>query len=410
MSTGNPGDWPNPKPLPAATVQAATPVIQAGPVAVEKTWGDRAWDLAKVLVPSMVFVLTALLLKSGKITQEDADFINKSATILVSSTDPSATVDITPSTSGKTSTVTVTPKTPVKKVDDEPTPADTISADVLKKIVDRIQALEDGQGNLSTAIQKLMNPPAPKPDPAVDPAPAPLPVDPSKPTIVVTDSAGKVVTDSGPNSKAATIDAGRPVKVVSTTAVEWLEDASNVADVDLLEFPGGYSCTLRNGASVTLTAGYTGANGKTLLAKVKLLCAAQPPPKPTPTPIDPDVKPTPKPVGEMKVVVIYESEQNHTRQQDLILASVVSGKINDVLTAKCSKGPDGRPNFRRWDQNLEVNKTSPMGSLFSSTLAAAQSKGLPAVVVSCGDDQTIYPIPPDATEDQVISIITCGAQ
>lgn len=370
MSTGNPGDWPKePQPLPVnppVTTQAATPVFQSEPVKVQKTWGDRAWDLAKVIVPSLAFIFTSYMLKSGKITQEDADFINKSATILVSSTDPSSTVDITPSTNGKISTVTVTPVPAVKTVDVKPTPSVTISIDDFKKLIDRVQGIEDVQKNQSDVLQKILNPPAPKPDPSVDPAPAPGPIDPSKPTIVVTYPSGKVVTDSGPNSKPATIIEGRPVKIVATSAVEWMEDASSVEDVDLIPFPGGYSCTLHNGASVTLTAGYKDAAGKILLAKVKLLCAAQPPPKPPgPTPIDPDIKPpAPKPVGELKVVMIYESEQNHTRQQDLILASALSGKINDVLTAKVSKGPDGRPNFRRWDQNLEVNPSSVMGGLF----------------------------------------------
>jgi hypothetical protein len=49
-----------------------------------------------------------------------------------------------------------------------------------------------------------------------------------------------------------------------------------------------------------------------------------------------------------------------------------------------------------------------MGSLFEEILPAAKSKGLPAVVVTCGPDSTVYPIGPDATEDSVIAVLGCG--
>lgn len=265
-----------------------------------------------------------------------------------------------------------------------------------------IDELKEQIKNLSDVVRKLLDPPVPKPIEETKVVPKP-----GSATIVVTDTAGNPVTDSATESKPGEVEDGHPVKILATVPVKWRVDKSNPDDVFLLEFPTGFSCTLRNGASATFFA--AGTSIDPAMIKVQAKKAPQPPPKPDPIEPTVDTKPKPpKPANDMRVLFIYESKQNHSRSQDLILSSALTGKIFDKLQANCSKGADGRPNWRRWDQDNEIGEVSPMGKMFRECLPGAKEKGLPVVVVACGDVSTIYPIGLDATEESVLAVLNCG--
>lgn len=266
------------------------------------------------------------------------------------------------------------------------------------------QALLDQIAQLQKLVDSVLKPPAPTPVPV--PVPTPIPAPDGTAKINVFDEQDKPIT-------AATIEAGTLFRVASTIApgnAGW--SVSRNGDVKLITLANneGFVCYLSPGAWVEyhLTDFTT---RKQSVLRITCNQGPQPPPGPGPIPAPiptVDIKPTPKPATDLRVFVVYESSQNHTAKQDVILSSVVSGKINDALNARCSKGSDGRANWRRWDKDIVYDSSSPMGSLFSSVVEAAKSKGLPALVVACGNDSTVYPISPDATEDAVISVLNCG--
>lgn len=240
--------------------------------------------------------------------------------------------------------------------------------------------------DMQEQIRKLMDELAKKHEP-----PAPVPVPPA--SIKVVDSSGKVLADP--------IEAGRQFKVVASVAGKWaITSESPTTDYDVMEYPDHLVCVLRNGAKLSIS--HATESPLTLTAiMVKCLDAPRPPPTPIPDdPVEPD-----KPKLGMRVLMLYESSQNHSAKQDLILNSFTTGKINDAVVSRVTKDADGRPNWRRWDVDLNVDTSSAMGKLFAETKPKAVQRGLPALVIAMGDDATIFQIPPDANEDQVIAAI-----
>lgn len=430
MSQGN---TPNP-----VTPDPVTP--GPSPVVVQKTWEDRLWNL----LPIGAMILLMFAVNRGWLTKEQADVINKAIPIVVSAPAPAddgkAAVEIsTGKDAAGADTVTVKPTLaaapPELSIDDidkwlplvekiatvvkpilmpDPKPAPTPTP--LPGPSPSEQALLDQIARLQEQIKEILKPPAPTP---IDPRPipvipgptpiVPIPVVPGPgptdgPKIVITDEQGKPIT-------AATIDAGILFQVgsnVGGTDASWTVSRNGDVSIVTLANNAGYVCYLKPGAWVEFHLTDFGSRKN---SQLRITCNKGPQPPPNPTPDQPtvDVKPTPKPAGEMRVFVVYESSQNHSRQQDLILASVESGKISEALNAKCSKGTDGRPNWRRWDKDIQYDSSSPMGKLFESIKGPAVAKGLPAVVVTCGEDSTVYPVGLNATEDSVISVLSCGA-
>lgn len=204
------------------------------------------------------------------------------------------------------------------------------------------------------------------------------------------DSRGQAITE---------IKDGRQFRIVAPSAGKWsLKTLSPDADVDVTESPSQLVCTLRNGAGL-FVAHVTETGGDLTTIIVQCGHGPQPPPKPI-DPVEPD-----KPKLGMRVLMLYESSQNHSAKQDLILNSFTTGKINDAVVARVTKDADGRPNWRRWDVDLNVDTSSAIGKLFAETKAKAVQRGLPALVIALGDDATIFQIPADANEDQVLAAI-----
>ena len=238
--------------------------------------------------------------------------------------------------------------------------------------------------DMQEQIRKLMDELAKKHEP-----PAPVPVPPA--SIKVVDSSGKVLADP--------IEAGRQFKVVASVAGKWaITSESPTTDYDVMEYPDHLVCVLRNGAKLSISHA---TEAPLTLTAIMVKC--QDAPRPPPTPVDP-VEPD-KPKLGMRVLMLYESSQNHSAKQDLILNSFTTGKINDAVVSRVTKDADGRPNWRRWDVDLNVDTSSTMGKLFAETKPKAVQRGLPALVIAMGDDATIFQIPPDANEDQVIAAI-----
>lgn len=403
-------------------------VIQQAP----GSWIDRTLKILVIvaIIGGTIFVGT--LKKSGKLSDEDAaeavQMIKTFGPMLMAKapdsgsttvvSDPAATVVVKPALSASEPTSGFSPddfdkwlpfiekgialiKPILNPPGPTPLPGPTPSE----------QSLLDQIAQLQKLVDTVLKPPAPTPIvPTPGPiVPVPTPVvpvpGPNDSKIVVTDETGKSIA-------ASTVEPGTLFQVSSTVAAAnagW--SVSRNGDVRIVTLPGsaGFVCYLNPGAWVEFHLTDYGTRQQVVL---RISCNQGPQPPPGPKPIDPvptvEVKPTPKPATDLRVLVVYESSQNHSSKQDLILSSVVSGKINDALNAKCSKGADGRPNWRRWDKDIVYDTSSPMGTLFGSVLEAAKSKGLPAIVVTCGEDSTVYPIGPDASEDSVISVLTCG--
>lgn len=395
------------------------------------SWIDRALKIAIVvsMIGGMIFVGT--MRQSGKISDEDAsNAIQAIKTLgpmlMAKAPDPGAATITTTTTvaADPDPRPTVAAAAPVSAAmtPDEWLKLITAGAEILKPIISppgptplpgptpSEQALIDQIAALKDQIATILKPPAPTP---IDPKPVVVPVVPIVPIpggskIIVSDEQGKPIA-------SATVEAGVLFQVGTTVAAGnagWTVSKNGDVKLVTLAHDGGYVCYLNPGAWVEFHLIDYGTR-QTSVLRITCNQGPQPPPipvvdvKPTPAPVD--VKPTPKPATGLRVLVVYESSQNHSAKQDLILSSITTGKINDALNARCSKGADGRPNWRRWDKDVVYDQASPMGQLWGEVLEAAKSKGLPAIVVNCGADSTIYPIGPDASEDSVLSVLTCGS-
>jgi len=424
MSTGSQTDQGN-------TPSGQTIVVQPAQV----SWIDRALKIAVIvcMIGGMIFVGT--LKQQGKLSDEDAaqaiQAIKTFGPMLMAKA-PDGSNPTTVAVADDKATITVKPALAATAADDEPRGAGltpdqwlaliTKGAEILKPIINppgptpvpgptpSEQVLIDQIAALKDQIANILKPPAPipvVPTPVVPTPVVPVPI-PGGSKIVVTDEQGKPIT-------SATVEAGVLFQVGTTVAAGnagWTVSKNGDVKLVTLAHDGGYVCYLNPGAWVEFHLIDYGTR-QTSVLRITCNQGPQPPPipvvdiKPTPTPVD--VNPTPKPATGLRVLVVYESSQNHSAKQDLILSSITTGKINDALNARCSKGADGRPNWRRWDKDVVYDRASPMGQLWGEVLEAAKSKGLPAIVVNCGADSTIYPIGQDASEDSVLSVLTCGS-
>ncbi|TXI84791.1 MAG: hypothetical protein E6Q40_08835 [Cupriavidus sp.] len=263
-----------------------------------------------------------------------------------------------------------------------------------------VQSLQEQVKRLTELINQQNQPPAPIP--VVTP---PTPTTPPLPSAIkAVDSQGKPVSGS--------VDPGQQFFVQATaTGGTWTIIKSAEPDVDAKVYSDEVSCVLRNGASITIVHS-SGQPITTSSLIIKCNKSPQPPPGPTPGPtpvvtVDP-VKPTPAPSpgGDLRVMIVFESAQNHTREQLNVLNST---KLLAAMNAKCVMD-GGLPSWRRWDKDLDASKDpSPaMRSLWEKVLPIAKSDGLPAMAVACGADVAVYPLP--KTEAEAIALLACGGK
>lgn len=117
--------------------------------------------------------------------------------------------------------------------------------------------------------------------------------------------------------------------------------------------------------------------------------APQPPPGP-----DIDPEPQPDKVTGFRVLMIYETSAKLTREQSNILNST---KIRGLLNQVCTKGADGRAEWRCWDKDIEIAATEskPMVDLWNAVKPKLGE--LPKLVVAINGNATVMELP--ATED-----------
>lgn len=135
-----------------------------------------------------------------------------------------------------------------------------------------------------------------------------------------------------------------------------------------------------------------------------------PPPTPVPpgpipippTPVPPGPTPIPPtPVQEgFRVIFVYESSANMTREQNNIL---YSAKIQDYLNRKTVK-TDGYRGWRRWDKDVNLEKETPT---FKKLWADAKPNvsALPAIIVTGDNKISVIPITDKDTEAGVLDML-----
>lgn len=124
-----------------------------------------------------------------------------------------------------------------------------------------------------------------------------------------------------------------------------------------------------------------------------------PPVPPGPTPPGPNPPPIPVPVSGLRVLFVYESGANLTREQLNILNSTT---ITDYLNRKTAKDTKGRAEWRKWDKDVDMaNETDVWKNLWTST--KPQLGALPALVVVTDQKGQVFPLP--ATEAETLALL-----
>lgn len=125
--------------------------------------------------------------------------------------------------------------------------------------------------------------------------------------------------------------------------------------------------------------------------------APQPPPGPDVDPVNPT------PVTGFRVLMIYETSAKLTREQSNILNST---KIRGLLNQVCTKGSDGRAEWRCWDKDIEVgaNESKPLVDLWNAVKPKLGE--LPKLVVAINGNATVMELPAseDATFEKLKSL------
>lgn len=92
------------------------------------------------------------------------------------------------------------------------------------------------------------------------------------------------------------------------------------------------------------------------------------PPVTPPDPPDPPIDPPPAPLTGMRVLMIYESD---TPIPKTVYDAMFDPRVEEYLTAKCIKGPDGKtPERRRFDEDSSLANMSPAWQALRAKLPA----------------------------------------
>lgn len=122
-----------------------------------------------------------------------------------------------------------------------------------------------------------------------------------------------------------------------------------------------------------------------------------PAPGPTPTPTPPTPTP-PQPVGDVRVILVYDSTDNMTAEQT---ATMYGPRVKDFLNRKCVK--EGMLEaWRRWDRHIDTAKETPTWRALWDAVKPALTT-FPAVVVVRGQQGQVYPMP--ATEADTLALL-----
>ncbi len=131
-----------------------------------------------------------------------------------------------------------------------------------------------------------------------------------------------------------------------------------------------------------------------------------------PTPIvivppTPKVDPTPAiitPVKGFRVLFVYETEQNLTKEQRNIMDST---KIAGYLDTACVKAANGQPEWRKWDKGTIEKDGGPIkeSALWQQIWKDTKPKlgGLPQIVIISDQSGNTFPLP--ATEEATLAFL-----
>ena len=118
-----------------------------------------------------------------------------------------------------------------------------------------------------------------------------------------------------------------------------------------------------------------------------VVCSTPAPPPPPVPPTPPTPPPTPDPpkpdvVGNLRVLMLYESSGAMTQEQRYTFYS--TAKLLPYLNDKCLKDTQGVPSWRFWDKDVNLSKETPEWT-DAMAKAKADAKALPKVVVFAGN-------------------------
>ena len=262
--------------------------------------------------------------------------------------------------------------------------------------------------------------PAPKPPaPAPSPAPAPRPNadDPVKlgpgQYLVVTSGRPLLILSHGKGE--ATVTEWKPpfMLPVRDAVGQWPVGKDTPGFVRFTD-PFIYAVEAKTSGPVTLTVipavNEVGDDGKQVplkaadITRKSLLVDDGTAPVP-PTPVDPPgPAPIPNPAKGFRVLMVWEKQANLTKEQ---LNVANSSRIAAYLNAKCVKGPDGRPEWRKWDASTVdrpggLDRETPVWRQLWSD-ARPKLGPLPQVVIVT--DQAGVTLPWEATEDAMLALL-----
>ena len=171
-----------------------------------------------------------------------------------------------------------------------------------------------------------------------------------------------------------------------------------------LPVDGGKRCVFASGTpgkyAFTFIAVGVDEDGKAVLDKTRAVVTIEgpvPPPVPPgptppgPEPPNPPSPPIPVPAEGLRVLFIFESSANMTRQQ---LAVLSSADVRSFLNRTCTKSPSGLAEWRSWDKDIDVsNESATWQAIWASTKPKLGT--LPQVVIFQGQQGWTYSLPDD---------------
>ncbi len=171
----------------------------------------------------------------------------------------------------------------------------------------------------------------------------------------------------------------------STTGESFRVDSNGKIAYFVTAEPGRYRFLLVAGGSV---------DGKAKLARAiaEVIVDGSTPPDPKP-PTPPDPKPIPSTVGNLRVLILFESSAKLDIKQ---LSALNGGIVRKYLTDKCLMDSDGLPAWRMWDRNIDVTAESPA---WKAALTAAQADPLPIPKVAIFAGTTLVKVVPLPAND-----------
>lgn len=133
-----------------------------------------------------------------------------------------------------------------------------------------------------------------------------------------------------------------------------------------------------------------------------------PVPEPEPEP-DPEPTPDPTPPGPVvpvgfRVIIVYEGMSGYSPQ---IMTTMFSEKVQNYLDSKCAKDSKGKPEWRRWDKDVEFN--SEASPTLKELWTAAQPKigtnvpTVPRVITTVNQKFKVQDLP--ATEEEFLTLL-----